>query len=549
MDNKNGVTKDVYLKAVIREMPRLLGNLCRVPSMKTYGCFDRDYWNYAAYGTPLTRKQEGALTLSLAYLIEHPYNPYYKKDILVEWIKAGIDFWSSLQLKTGAFNDLYPNEHAHVSTSFTSYAVSESMLLLKDICEVEDKHLAALRKAAKWLEKKFDKEVLNHDAGATIFFYNLYLLTGDGKYKNLALERTYYIGRQQDREGWFPEYGGPDIGYLSLSISYLAKYYQKSKDGKALKITDKALDFISYFIHPDGSSGGEYASRNTEYLLPDGFAILSPVNKIARAIDFKLQKSLDSGSFVGPASLDDKFLLFNGYDYLQAYLDSTSTGSDDGILPYHHEQEKYFENAGLCFSSSRYYYIILNKNKGGNFYINFKTNGDNLRDAGLLLKAKNGNYTSGNLLNNEATIRKEEIIVKSRMVKPFDNRITEFKNIIFRFFQLTFGRFEKISFFVKEFLRKKIIARIKVSNISFTRTLKFNTDGIVVRDVILGAKDIVDIEYSPNLDTIYGECARFFHKWYLSDSKRSIRPNKKEGPVVITREYDRTGKLIKFETD
>ena len=34
----------------------------------------------------------------------------------------------------------------------------------------------------------------------------------------------------------------------------------------------KMIEFLSYFIHPNGSVGGEYGSRSTTFFVPYGFA-------------------------------------------------------------------------------------------------------------------------------------------------------------------------------------------------------------------------------------------------------------------------------------
>ena len=38
----------------------------------------------------------------------------------------------------------------------------------------------------------------------------------------------------------------------------------------------KAVEFAWYFMHPDGSYGGEYGSRNTYHFYPHGFELMAP---------------------------------------------------------------------------------------------------------------------------------------------------------------------------------------------------------------------------------------------------------------------------------
>ena len=70
----------------------------------------------------------------------------------------------------------------------------------------------------------------NQEAGAAIALYNVYLLTDEIKYRASSEDKISFIRDHQTEEGWFYEYGGADIGYLSVLIDYLRKYYQKSED-------------------------------------------------------------------------------------------------------------------------------------------------------------------------------------------------------------------------------------------------------------------------------------------------------------------------------
>ena len=134
----------------------------------------------------------------------------------------------------------------------------------------------------------------------------MYVLTGDDTYAKLANDKFEHIAASQDPEGWFNEYGGPDIGYLSLAIGYLAKYFQKSGNERVLPVLTRAVNFISHFVHPNNTYGGEYASRDTEYLMPDGFEILAPRSETANAIAETIADAIRHRSAVLPFALDDR---------------------------------------------------------------------------------------------------------------------------------------------------------------------------------------------------------------------------------------------------
>ena len=79
----------------------------------------------------------------------------------------------------------------------------------------------------------------------------------------------------QSGEGWFPEYEGSDPGYQTLCLYYLAKIYHLHPDSQLKTALERAVEFLSWFAHPDGTFGGEYGSRRTAIFYPGGLAILS----------------------------------------------------------------------------------------------------------------------------------------------------------------------------------------------------------------------------------------------------------------------------------
>ena len=87
---------------------------------------------------------------------------------------------------------------------------------------------------------------------------------------------------QNDKEGWIQEYEGADPGYHSCSIDFMAKLRKKrivnenSEEKELTTSLAKAVDFAWYFMHPDGSYGGEYGSRNTYHFYPHGFELMTP---------------------------------------------------------------------------------------------------------------------------------------------------------------------------------------------------------------------------------------------------------------------------------
>lgn len=401
-------------------------------------------------------------------------------------------FWTKIQNKNGSFNEWYPNEHSFVATSFSTYAVSESLLLLKEYIPQNENRLIinALTKAGDWLISRNETRVMNQQTGAMIALLNLYLLTNDSNYLNSSKDKISLLNQRQSKEGWFIEYGGPDIGYLSLAIDYLCKYFNKTGDEQVKEIVYRSLDFIKYFIQPNLIAGGEYTSRNTEYLIPHGFEVLSKINADALfAASIVRKKIVSTDSF--PYILDDRYLTYNGYTWLQAYLDANPKLDDvvEENINNHFNRSftKYYEESGLLIINDEYKHFIVNVKKGGAFRLFDKDTGQTYSDSGILVKSKDKWYTSGWLSKASGNISDDTVTVSGNMWKVPDKTLTTFRYILLRLFQMTFGHSSFISLWMKERLRDILITKTKPSNIKYKRVIVLNADP----NKILSVKDSV----------------------------------------------------------
>lgn len=476
------ISRDIYLSPILNNIPRLLGLLNRNISSKNYGCFDREFWHYNTVDIACARKQEGVLTLTLLYLIECNTNKYYRNKEILEYIKAALLFWTRIQNKNGSFNEWYPNEHSFVVTSFSTYAVSESLLLLKDEITAEELKpvMESLRRAGEWLIKRNEPRVMNQQTGATIALLNLYLLTNEKKYMAASKDKITLLAQRQSKEGWFIEYGGPDIGYLSLAIDYLCKYYLKTRDEQVREMINRSLSFIKNFIQPNLTAGGEYTSRNTEYLIPHGFEISSKFNEDACFIASAVRKTLTTADSF-PHLFDDRYLTYVGYTWLQAYLDA-NTDLDNRIEDninshFSNSFRKYYADSGLLIINDVCKHFIVNVKKGGAFRVFDKKTSRTHSDSGVLIKSNGQWYTSGWLsTKGQYNISDNEITIQGNMWKVPDKALTTVRYILLRLFQLTFGRSSIISLWMKERLRDLLITKTKPSDITYNRLIMLEGD-------------------------------------------------------------------------
>jgi hypothetical protein len=326
-------------------------SLCnRDASSPEFGSFDRYFWHYRTEREfPSATYQYLVLALACLYLDKR--SPWKGNAEVKNWAAAGCRFWAGMQRRDGTFDEWLPYEQSHVATAFSMAMVTEALLLFRgagEPLEIGPQCWGALEKAGGWLATHHDTVVLNHTAGAVTALGNLHTLTGDSRWKKGCNAALDVLESYQTSEGWFPEYGGADPGYTSVSIDFLAKYWRRSADERALNMLIKALGFFTHFVHPDGTVGGAYGSRNTRYLLPHGLYIMRG-QKYAEASLFRWCTGQASGKGLTLHALDDRYRGFFLVNHLQTLLDmdSQDTGLAIEMPECHPPPNVFFPQAGI----------------------------------------------------------------------------------------------------------------------------------------------------------------------------------------------------------
>jgi len=473
----------------INNIPRLLNLIDQNPFSNTYGCFDRNFWHYKiAKDFPSATYQQGVLSLAIIYKYNLKNNPYYQDKKIIDLISAAINYWQKIQHRDGSFSEWYPNERSYVATSFTSFAISETLLILKNVLakKLLEKTINHLEKSYYYLKKQNELFVANHIAADLPFFYNLYLLTKKDKYLLNINNKLKDLKNMHNPEGWFKEYNGADLGYQTLSIYFLSKYYQKSQNNNIKPLLNSALNFTSYFLHPDGSFGGEYGSRNTTYFLPAGFAILSKSNKIASNIFSWWQKNHPINL---PLVSDDRyFCFFYLPNYLETLIQNTKASHTNKSFNY----LKNFNKAKILVINNKKYYAVIGSNKNGVIKIFSQDQKSKLifSDVGYFAKLPNQKIITSQFINPRAKIstkiNKDTAIIKIITNLAYIDNISSSPLIFLflRIFNLTIGRTNFFSNLLSNTLKKTKIANKSFSNTKLKRTITLEKDLVNIKDNI-----------------------------------------------------------------
>lgn len=510
---------EIYLRIALSHAPRIISLLNRRIGSRTYGCFDRNYWHYNLIDFPCTRFQEASLTLSLLYSHSYPNNIYFKNEKIRNWVTAAMLFWSSIQHNDGSFDEWYPNERSFVATAFSTYAISEGFKLIghEMTSRNRDLILNSLIEAGHWLTEHDETEVANQEAGALCALYNLYTISKDVKFKENASEKLERLLSTQTDEGWFPEYQGPDAGYTTLCIDYLAKYLKLSEDTTVLEPLERAVSFISFFFNPDYTFGGEYASRNTEYIIPHGIEILSKHLHIAKYVATQLTNMLNKGVVVPPYSLDDRYSCYNIYTFLQAYNEHIEDREDHRTPTSEAEDRRlYFQKAGLLIHDTRLYRVIINLHKGcvTKIYSKHTSKPSVYSDCGLVVTLSNGTTGVSQWFDKNRPIKVHQLGAKvsGRFFELPSHLLTPAGNILLRGYGLTIARLGSASSCLKKYLRRVLIEKSRSLPISFEKEVLFLSDAVTIHDTITLGDDVnvTHLVIEDRFSSIYTPSSRFF---------------------------------------
>ena len=457
------MTDNPYIENIMNEIGRVFSLVDREMSSNTYGCADRTYWCWKFTDFPGSRFQEILYTLTWLYNYDSKHNSYYKNKVLLEYIDAGFNYWVKIQNNNGSFNEAYPNENSLAATSFTLFYVTESYFIIKDELKslTKKKLISSINKAATWLCSNDETHgfLSNHLAATASGLYNAFIIADKNKFHSRYLYFLKKIMDNQSEEGWYLEYSGADPGYQTHATFYLAVLFTKTRDNDLLDSLKRANLYLSYFIHPDGTIGGEYASRNTSFFYPAAYEILKDYCDHASSIAMNQRISIKNKKCVGIWQMDsfNYFPLLNNYIFALSAYDLQPKINNEHVLPFLNEPfEKYFEHSGIYIVSSDVYYSIVGGKKGGVIVVyNKKNKTCQYQSSGYIDKNGDTWISSQSQGLSKPFIKKQSISIEAPFVAINQKTFNPLLFIFFRLFNISFSRIKIFSYLLKNILLLK----------------------------------------------------------------------------------------------
>ena len=339
-------------------------------------------------------------------------------------------------------------------------------------------------------------------------------------------ERIKRVLSWQNEEGWFQEYEGFDPGYHTLTILFLSWLYDINPDNDELKeAVAKAIDLSIEFIHPDGTFGGEYGSRNTNNFFSYGFELSGKWKKEALFINNRFIKALGNG--LTPCYSDDHIMGHHVWNYFLTFKGFIEKRPDVELK---RKQRYLLKNAQIIIDRRSDFEIYIALNKGGVFKL-FHKNKLICSDTNFSIIEKNKNAVAHLIDNYETIINDNEIIIKGYLGWAKQQQMTSLKLIILRIVMFFGGRF--FPNFIRKLLQLLLITGKQQSKYFFNRKIKWINREIEVTDKICACNwnDVKHAGIGCDQTSIYVVMSRTFHKGQLQkfinldDKLKKLKPD------------------------
>lgn len=504
-----------YKNILKTNLPKLFSLYNLDSCSSTYGYGDRLYWGWKISDFANGTLQGGVHALAIAIKLELIENPGFALKVIDSAIRA----IAKMRAKNGSLVEAYPNEHSFCVTALVAFDALSAIRHLGDYIspELKKEYLNIIRPLIRFITHNDEEHAIisNHLATgvAAVELWNV--LSGEKSERGKDLMGIIYA--HQSEEGWFREYEGADPGYQTLCTYYLFYVYEITEDERLLRSLQRSAAFLKYFVHPDGTIGGLYGSRNTEVYYPAGVVALTSISDDFALIAGLLHKGVLAGNHIFPQDIDiaNFTVLLNAYAVAALHYEKSRKAVEEAQYPalYENVFSKNFEHAGIYIRSTSQYYAIINHKKGGVLKVfNKNTARFDSEDGGLFGRLANGKGFSTQqfdqkLMFNDHTLNANFYITSELYLSPLNC-------ILLRLLGIMLFRSIPLGNAFKKFIVKKLMTGKRKIDGRAVRHFEFLEDKIVVHETITKPKECIAIGH-------FGKCTAI----HMASSGYYLRQN------------------------
>ncbi len=530
-------TLDALTSVAERMMPRILSQICRDENSPFFGCADRNWWHYKIRDFPSIILQQSGATLYAAQRLKSLEG---HKGKLSKLTNASCIFWNERAIKFRSFEEYYPWEEGYPPLAFSSLStvrmVAEGAISIDCVSP-------GLKVASNQLLSRFELQASNQQvAGLAALSWIHKISPNLVSFSDIdsLIEKTLKL---QSSEGWFQEYGGPDMGYLSVTIDCLWDAFDATGDPRLMQSAEKALCFLDKMTcSAGGKTIGMHNSRNTDYIVPYGITrFLDDSNSIdSQRKSLRILKNIFTNSDGNShffSSVDDRYWChYIGLSVVRSIQSLSDVNLNTSI-----KLESNKKDVDIHFPSSGYVLntlnggqskVLISMKKGGIFTV--VSNSSSYSDFGWIVECKNKDYVSHWWSNDWKVEKKEEYCV----ITGYLFSHTEIQSNPLNHFLLRVS-----SFFIGRrligLLKQKFIFKKRRNTIGFSREIFIDPNSIEVIDKFNQLPSNFSFKRAPRRSKRHVASADSFHFEDLSigncmvEEKRDITNNN----AIITTKY------------
>jgi hypothetical protein len=490
-----------------RLVPRLLSQVCRDPGSPAYGACDRDWWHYKIRDFPSIILQQAGYTAWLAGRLPAWTGQGAELDPLAA---AAARFWNERARRRGAFEEYYPFEQGYPPLAFSTLAVMK--LAAADVVGPGDVAGGAAV-AARQLLERFESQAANQQvAGLAALAWLRRVFPERVPEAEFARVRERTLALQTG-EGWFEEYGGPDLGYLSVTLDCLWDAFDATGDRRYVEAAARGLDCIARYVLPLGGGIGMHNARNTDYILPYGLARFATGTDAQRVPAQRLLRTL-YGRVREPAhfvwAIDDRYVAhYAGHSLIRAWqtLANAPAGLPEDAAPAA-ATDVLLDGAGHYLRAGQPgegYALIVSLRKGGIFSAGAGER--SVADYGWVVEADDGPFVTHWWSAAWQWEREGHVLlVRGRLVPCREHLSSPLKHAVLRGLSALCGRRLIAP------LKNRLIFRKAGNGPWFERRLTLAPDAITVDDHITGLTPAARVRPAPRTSKRHVASADSFHR-------------------------------------
>lgn len=510
---------DTYAALLLARAPGVLGLVDREPLSPTAGCCDRTWWAWKFTDFPAPRFQEAVCFLAYLWATPLPGGRYRGNARLLDWIGLALDWWVGRQHADGSFDEAYPFERSLAATAFTSFYVAEALALLGEQVPVgpRERARAAVARAGAWLCRNDETHGLlsNHLAAAAAACQHAFRVGGDAACEMRSRHFVERILAHQSEEGWYREYEGADPGYQTHGSFYLARLLELGGDPRLSGSLARATRFLAHFVHPDGSLGGEYASRNTQTCYPAAFEMLAPHSAEAAWIAESQRPRLAASAAAGIGAVDawNLFPMLNNLVFAHRAVAAPGWKPAAPREPAPEPGELHFPEAGLLRIRRPAYDAVVSLHKGGVVKAWDRRAGRLvLSDCGFVARSASGGLLTTAYYDGERESRlgAEGADVSGGAVRISRPTFDPLRFGAFRAFSISLGRFPWVARWLKQLLVHVLVYRRGRIDLSHARSIAWDERSLRIVDRVRSSALLTRLVRADRFAAVHMGSSRYF---------------------------------------